>query len=180
MLFAQNLIARPGSKLYIWRMNLKWFYGALFLLLAVLGVKMDRTSLSNQEIEVRFAQDEFTQDKAQKALAAVRDQLENVGVENLQIRELEDGGLKITYYSDLAVSEIQQILSESDLAAENSENTPSEFPKKDTQKDLASYELNVYEIQGSSISDLQLEGVPLEITQSKDQLSVLLAFWGFN
>lgn len=154
-------------------MNSKWFYGALFLLLAVLGVKMERNMLSNQEIVVRFTVDGFTQDKAEKAISEVKNQLQYVGVENIQIRELEDGGLKITYYSDLAVSEIQQILSNADLDTQCPLDTPFEFPPDHSGEDFAVYELNVYEIQGHSQIDLDIEGSPVRVNQIKEHLYVL-------
>lgn len=158
---------------YIWRMNSKWFYGALFLLLATLGVKMERDMHSNQEIVVRFTVDGFAQDKALKAISDVKNQLEDVGVQNIQIRELEDGGLKITYYSHLAVSEIQQILSSADLDAQYPWDTPFNFPTNQSDQDVAAYELNVYEIQGHSQLDIDLEGSPVRVNQIKERLYVL-------
>ncbi|MEP2937758.1 MAG: hypothetical protein ABJM06_03830 [Gilvibacter sp.] len=154
-------------------MNSKWFYGALFLLLAVLGVKMERSMPSNQEIVVRFTVDGFTQDKAQKAISEVKNQLQDVGVENIQIRELEDGGLKITYYSDLAVSEIQKILSADDLDTQQPFDVPFELPTDHPGEDFAVYELDVYEIQGHSQIDIDLEGSPVRVNQIKEHLYVL-------
>jgi methionine synthase II (cobalamin-independent) len=154
-------------------MKSKWFYGALFLLLAVLGVKMERNMLSNQEIVVRFTVNGFTQDKAHKAISEVKNQLQDAGVENIQIRELKDGGLKITYYSDLAVSEIQQILSDAQPDSQHSLDTPFEFPANHSDEDFAVYELNVYEIHGHSQIDLNLEGSTVQVNQIKEHLYVL-------
>lgn len=153
-------------------MNLKWFYGTLFVLLAVLGVKMDRQMLSNQEIVVRFTEEGFTQDKAEKAISEVKNQLQDVGVENIHIRELEDGGLKITYYSSLEVSEIKQVLAEANLSTQNSTDSPFEFPSDHSDKDYVAYELNVYEIHGNSQFDIDLDGTPVLEPQVKEQLYI--------
>lgn len=139
-------------------MNLKWFYGTLFVLLAVLGVKMDRAMLSNQEIVVQFTEEGFSEDKAQQAIAEVKGQLQEVGVENIQISKLNDGGLKITYYSDLAVSEIQQVLSDADLHTQRPIDTSQELPTDESGEDLMAYELNVYEIHGPSVISSDIGG----------------------
>ena len=134
---------------------------------------MERNMLSNQEIVVRFTVDGFTQDKAHKAISEVKNQLQDAGVENIQIRELKDGGLKITYYSDLAVTEIQQILSDADRDSQCPLDTPFEFPADHSNKDFAVYELSVYEIQGQSQIDIALEGSPVRVNQIKEHLYVL-------
>ena len=150
----------------------KWLYGTLFVLLAMLGVKMDSLMVSNQEIVVQFAEEGFTQDKAQQAIADAKDQLQEVGVANIQIRELEDGGLKITYYSDLAASEIQQILSEADLCTQHPFDSPIDNSDKESGEDYVAYELNVYEIQSSSQTDLEIEGTHAPENQIKEHLYV--------
>lgn len=153
-------------------MRIKWFYGTLFVLLAVLGVKMDRNMFSNQEIVVRFTEEGFNQDKAQKAIAEVKNQLQDVGVENILIRELEDGGLKITYYSDLAVSEIQQVLADAHLSAQPNSEIPRDLPGDRPEKDFVTYELRVYEIHKQSQIDLDIEGTLVLENQVKEHLYV--------
>ena len=153
-------------------MNSKWFYGVLFILLAALGVKMDSDMLSNQEIVVRFIEDGFSQDKAEQAISEVKSQLQEVGVENIQIRELKDGGLKITYFSDMEVSEIQLVLSGADLCVQDPAKGPLDIPVNDSEQS-ASFVLNVSEIHANSQSDLDIEGVPVVVNQIKEHLNTL-------
>lgn len=133
---------------------------------------MDSDMLSNQEIVVRFIEDGFSQDKAEQAISEVKSQLQEVGVENIQIRELKDGGLKITYFSDMEVSEIQLVLSGADLCVQDPAKGPLDIPVNDSEQS-ASFVLNVSEIHANSQSDLDIEGVPVVVNQIKEHLNTL-------
>lgn len=151
-------------------MNSKWYFSALILLLAVLGVKMEHNSLSNQEIVVQFNSEEISEDQTQNAIAIVKEQLQGIGVENIQIVEIANGGLKITYYSDLTVAEIKDILSGDELDVDYASGESDEDPSRiHSDFDVKSYELSVYEIQTNSDSELDLEGYLAEVPLGKER-----------
>ncbi|MDC8005491.1 hypothetical protein POV27_15645 [Aureisphaera galaxeae] len=150
-------------------MNSKWYLSTLFIILTVLGISLDRTTSPNQEILVQFNSDEVTFDEAQKAIAVVKAQLQNIGVENIQVSTSANGKLKITYYSEVDVASIQNILSSDNNLElgyvsysdhESDSNVPFGY-------DIQSYQLNVSEIQKSSNFDSDYEGYLVEFKSSK-------------
>ncbi|GAB5401177.1 MAG: hypothetical protein Aureis2KO_27620 [Aureisphaera sp.] len=131
-------------------MNSKWYFGALFVVLTFLGIGLEQTNTPNQEIIVQFDNDNVTTEEAQQAIAIVREQLQLLGAENIKIGPSAQGKLKITYYSQIDVDSIKEILSEDDpfelgynSFADN--DGKSEFP---STFELFSYKLNVNEIKG--------------------------------
>ena len=88
---------------YIWRMK-KWYIGTLVVLLAVLGIiDREQVTLPNQEIVLQFNDVELASEDTQTTIAIVKEELQNVGVHNFQVKENEKGRLKITYYSEADV-----------------------------------------------------------------------------
>ena len=49
---------------------------------------MENSSLSNQEIVVHFNDEAAAENQAQNAIAVVKQQLQRIGVENIQILEM--------------------------------------------------------------------------------------------
>ncbi|MFT5231678.1 MAG: hypothetical protein ACI97R_001754, partial [Candidatus Azotimanducaceae bacterium] len=64
-------------------------------------------SVPNQEIVVQFSETTSNED-TDAAITQIRAQLVLLGIEDVQIKQRADGSLKITYYSDVAVSLIQE------------------------------------------------------------------------
>ncbi len=129
-------------------MKNKWFISALLFALAIVGISLEQVSAPNQEIVLQFGDIEVTLDETEEAIALVKSQLEALDVDNIQIQESGNGTLKITYYSDIHVSEIKKIFSDESSVAVNqtsyvTKNT-SEFP---SEEDVTSYQIDVYEIQ---------------------------------
>lgn len=148
-------------------MNSKWLYGALFVLLVSLGVQMDRNLLSQQEIALQFTEQGFTQENAQQAIAEVKSQLQKAGANNIQLLEVAEGELKITYSSNLSVAQIQQLLADAGLAS----HQPLDAPRTSEQDVLTAYQLDVYELHESG-TDLDIEGAPVVEFQVKEHLTV--------
>jgi len=127
----------------------KWYISAFIFALAIIGISLEHTSVPNQEIVIQFVNDEVTSDETQNTIARVKSQLETVAVDNIKIQELENGTLKITYYSDVEVSEIKKIFSEGIKIAFNQASY-----KKDrdvpSEKEFKFYQLDVYEIQNNN------------------------------
>ncbi len=135
-------------------MKNKWYISALIFVLAIIGISLEQASTPNQEIVVRFTDVEVTLDETENAIAIIKSQLQAIDVDNIQIQESGNGTLKITYYSDIDVSEIKKIFSNERSVA--LDHTSYDFDKEDTRfpskKDLKPYQLDVYEIQ--DINDL--------------------------
>ncbi len=153
-------------------MKLKWYICTLIIVLTFLGVGQHQISVPNQEIIVQFTDDEVSSDDAINAIEIVKNQLQVIGVDNIQVREVTDGKLKITYYSDIDVARIKNILSHEEnlkLGYTSNDDESSKLPSDDESN---SYNLDVYEIQKESNSDWDFEGtLVLELKPEGDRFS---------
>jgi len=153
-------------------MKTKWYFGTLIFILALLGVSHQEADVPNQEIIVQFTGDEVTPDATQNAIAIVRDQLQAIGVDNIQVHESEDGKLKITYYSDIDVAGIQKILSKEqglalDYMSYDQDESSSSFP---SEEDSNGYKLNVSEIQKGYDAESDFNGFLAESIPDNERL----------
>jgi hypothetical protein len=129
-------------------MKTKWYISTLILVLTFLGICHNQISLPNQEILVQFNTKEVTAEQSQNAIAAIKQQLQTFGVDNIQVREESNGSLKISYHSAIAVENIKKTLSDDealalDFTALNHHKKSSKYPSKKQSK---SYNLDVYEL----------------------------------
>ena len=151
-------------------MKTKWYLSTLIFILTLLGLSQQQKNVPNQEIVVRFSNNHVKLEVAQNAIAIVKKQLQTIGIDKIQVRESVDGSLKITYYSDIDVTSIEEIFStEKDLVIDY---TPSDQGSKDFPLDkvASSYKLNVFEIGSSSDLDSDLNGHILELIPNYERL----------
>lgn len=154
-------------------MNSKWYLSTLIFILALFGVSQKQNYAPNQEIVVQFADDEVTEAAAQNALEIVKKQLQLAGVDNIQVRELANGALKITYFSSIDVAGIQKIFSEEneldfDYTAFSKENNTNNFPSEENNKD---YQLDILEIQNGYETASDFDGYLFELIPEKNRSS---------
>lgn len=130
-------------------MKLKWCF--LLVVIALIGIaSQQQVCLPNQEIVLRFTNNDVTSDEAQNAIALVKKQLLIIGANNIYVKESKKGGsLKITYYSNTDVASIKKLLSkEKDIElgyiASKDDNKPSKSP---SEKNPKSYDIDVFEIK---------------------------------
>jgi len=145
-------------------MNFKGYLSILIIILALFGINWEPSTIPNQEIVVEFDDGEVSFDKTQNTLAEVKHRLELIGVKNIRVVEVADGRLKITYFSDVDVASVKQMLTENgelfiSSIAQSGDEIPSEVP---SEEDFAGYELNIFEIKNSTNFDLDLSGYLLE------------------
>jgi len=150
-------------------MNPKWCFSVLIAILALFGIQQSQISIPNQQIVVQFAKVEVTSEEAQNAISNVKTQLLLLGADNIQVQEGSDGVLKISYYSDSDVASIKKILSEKDTnieyANQNQNEEPTDLP---FNKNVKTYNLDVYEIQDASDLDWDLEGISIVELKSEN------------
>lgn len=146
----------------------------LFIASALLVVMQQQTVVPNQEIVLEFEDLQVSSLEAQNAITVVKKQLGAIGVTNLRIsKELHNGRLKIAYYSDADINRIKKILSDDQHVAmdhvfyDQHTNSP-EVPLEDTND----YSLNVYEIQKSTDTYTDFNGIcVLEVKQKQERAS---------
>ena len=138
-------------------MKPRWYIGILIVTLTLLGsiASEQQVTIPNQEIVLQFASDNVTSDDANNAIAIVTEQLQSAGIDQIQVKKLQGGQLKISYYSATDVASIKALLSaenstELDYIAHNQKQT--KVPYEDQ---IIDFDLDVYEIQkGSDVSDI--------------------------
>ncbi|GAA4270632.1 hypothetical protein [Hyunsoonleella aestuarii] len=154
----------------------KWCFGAFIILLTLLfTINKGRTVLPNQEIVFEFSQAELTSDDIKTTIAIVKEQLLEVGVQNVVVNEDSDGKIKISYYSDTEVLTIKGLLSKrikAELNVASSDGEEEESSSFPFEKEEVAYNLDVYEIQKSTDVDSDLNGIAVsKFTSKADRFS---------
>lgn len=129
------------------------------------------TTNPNQEIVVRFNATSIDSDEIQKAIGDIRSQLESIGIDEVHVSELNDGKLKVTYYSNEDVSVVKNLfLKQNKLqlgdTAFNEKDGASKFP---FSHNTHTYKLDVIKIQQDLGSDLGFQGTLVEIKWANEQ-----------
>ncbi len=145
-------------------MHTKWYIRISILILALVGIGLDQIAVPNQEIVVQFVDEDVTFDETQDAIAIVKTQLESIGVERIQVQKSVDGKLKITYYSDIDVVSIKNILSKgTSWNLGYALNAPSKEPAGSSSQNTSKiYELDIHEIQNLNDFESGFDGYMLE------------------
>jgi len=153
-------------------MKARWSFSILITILTVLGtICQQQISVPNQEIVLQFSNIEIHSDQAQTTITTVKEQLETLGVSEIQIIEGEDGNLKIVYYSTTDSASIKNALTKL------SDTKSSQFP---SDKNPVTYDFDVFDIQIASSSDWDFEGTfVLEQKLGSDRLFNPIAFATF-
>lgn len=142
------------------KIHSKWYINVALIFIAVLGgiIGQQQVAVPNQEIVLQFTNADALLNDAQHTIAIVEEQLELIGVYNIQISEQEDGKLIISYYSNTDVDSIKALLSEQkELALGFVSNKKNEIPiHLPADGPSIGYNLDVYEIQDGQnlVSDL--------------------------
>ncbi|MCB0463654.1 MAG: hypothetical protein KDC81_13195 [Flavobacteriaceae bacterium] len=155
-------------------MNSRRYIGALIIVLTFLGVVYQQQNTPpNQEIVLQFTDVEVTSVETQNTIALVKEQLQNLGADNIQVKKTEEGILKITYYSATNVSYIKRSLSEENVLTLNGnlDNQDREPSNLTIENSSISYNLNVYEIQNGNDTDWNfVENSILQIKSDNERL----------
>jgi hypothetical protein len=131
-------------------MKMKWYISTLIIALTAFGIYQNKISSPNQEILVQFGSDAVSIEQTQTAIANIKQQLQAFGVEVIQVKQSENGKLKIAYYSSNDVESIRKMLSEDHhllLDYTNVEHHTGKFP---SDKKSKTYNLDIYELHQSN------------------------------
>ncbi|MFD2727270.1 hypothetical protein [Hyunsoonleella rubra] len=152
---------------------MKWYVGTLIIILSVLGVvQHGQSTLPNQEIVLHFKNTESSHANSHATVALVKRELQQAGVSNIQVKENDNGKLKISYYSDADVDVIKRMLSKRIRAelgnTDDDEDAPFSIP---VESEATAYNIDVYELQSSGDGDSDVNGIHvLEVEVKADRL----------
>src|SRR5690606_38240370 len=151
-------------------MKLRWCI--LLGVITLIGIaSQQHVCLPNQEIVLRFTNDEVTSTEAQNAIAILKKQLLDIGVSNIHVKESQKGDFKITYYSNTDVNSIKELFSiEKDIKlgyiSSNQDDKHSKSPSKEHPK---TYDIDVFEIKNQN-DGFDLGGIQAEIGRAQSEL----------
>ncbi len=128
-------------------MRNKWFFGAFILILSILCISIEKTPVHNQEITIYFSNNQKTSNTIIEAIASLKKQLSHLGVTHFKVRQL-DNSFRITYHSDIAVSQIEKALSTQKGSTQSQDNNIPQTPSA-----IKSYEIAIASIQHHSDFD---------------------------
>lgn len=151
-------------------MKPKWYLGAFIVIVTLLGAGLQQFSVPNQEIVLQFEDKEISLFETEQAIANVKKQLKDIGVEKIQVYKGSNGILKITYFSDVDVSFIKKIFSQEKALKLNYPSLSlDEEPSKPFEEKSNTYQLEVFEIQKSNGNEGDLNGLVIELLPENDR-----------
>jgi hypothetical protein len=163
-------------------MKRRWYISTLVIILSFLGVLCEQQiSVPNQEIVLEFTNTAVTTEETQITLEIVKKQLNALGVQNIQVKEIASGRLKITYYSDSDVTIIKETLSkEKNLELDSTSFSGNETGIPSDENPIA-YNLDVHEILKGNDADWGFNGkYVLEIKPKSDRFFYPKVYVTFN
>jgi len=131
----------------------KKYFSALIILITLLGFYKKQNPAPNQEIELQFVDQELVVEDTEDVIKAIKQQLQALGITEIQVRTQENGILKIAYYSEADVADIKKVLSSKGIASEGESNEIPTNKKVVTFQhagNVDTFKLDVYELQTTS------------------------------
>ncbi len=142
---------------YIWRVKNRWYISILVLTLLVLGnvANKQQVTIPNQEIVLQFTSGQVSIEDTKSTIANVKQRLASAGIVDIQVEELQQGRLKIAYYSSNDVESIKVLLSEDKQLQLDHYSYKKHQDDQPSEEDPVDYNFDVYEIKQSiDLSDV--------------------------
>ncbi len=152
-------------------MNWRWNFPVAIIILAFFGISLDQSVAPNQEIVVQFNVHSLNAENTQHTISEITNQLKAIGVSGIQVSEIQDGKLKVAYYSTIDVALIKNLFdNQENIQLEGSSfNHKYGTSKIPFDNDSYTYKLEVVKIKNDFASDLGFCGLPVEVKSGKDQ-----------
>ncbi|MGB3607865.1 MAG: hypothetical protein WA775_00080 [Psychroserpens sp.] len=130
-------------------MKPKWYISILIITLTLLGsiAGKQQATAPNQGIVLQFTSSKVTALETQTAISSVTKTLETAGIHEVNIQQLLDGQLKITYYSDADIESIKALLLNENTLELTTVSRHEQSSSKLPRDHHIEYDLDVYEIQ---------------------------------
>ncbi|WP_299889965.1 hypothetical protein [uncultured Lacinutrix sp.] len=129
----------------------KWYISALVVILTIIGISQEQAIVPNQEIVLQFSNSHVSSNETQEAIDSVRNQLQDIGIQNVNVKEEQKGRLVIAYYSTKDVASIKEAFFKDNTIGLGLDYTGLDKNTKDSEqpsnKNPNHYNLDIYEIQ---------------------------------
>ena len=152
-------------------MKPKWYLSTFILIVAFLGAGLQQFSAPNQEIVLQFEDKAISLVETENAIANIKKQLQDIGVEKIQVYKGANGVLKISYFSEIDVVSIKKIFSkEKALKLSYSLLDFGEGSSKMPSKNKSNtYQLDVFKIQKSNGNEGDSNGLVVDLLPENDR-----------
>jgi preprotein translocase subunit SecD len=148
-------------------MSRRWYISILLLLFIYVGAFHEQVSAPNQEIVLEFSNESVDQNEVSNTIADLREKLQELGVSNIKIQITEQSTLKISYYSDLHIDRVKEVLlDESQFALNQTSNN-----KEDEKVPSFDYKIDVYELTDSSDISKRNNELILDLKYTTDRFT---------
>ena len=128
-------------------MNKKWLFISLFFLLFIaFGSFQEQLTIANQEIILEFVDEKIDDEIVKITIADVEKKLNTIGATNIKFSKTKNGTLKISYYSEIAIEEIESALSNQNRLVKNNNKENGE------NNSSSDYSLDIYELTNQADS----------------------------
>jgi len=152
-------------------MKPKWYLSTFIVIVAFLGAGLQQFSVPNQEIVLQFEDQEISLVETENAIAIIKKQLQDIGVEKIQVYKGDNGVLKISYFSEIDVVSVKKIFSKEKALklSYSSLDIEEESSKMPSKNKLNTYQLDVFEIQKSIGNEGDSNGLVVELLPENDR-----------
>lgn len=129
----------------------KHYISLLIVVVSLLGIaSQEQAEVPNQEIVVQFSSTNVTAQEVDVIISSIKEQLRELGVEEVHVNKNNLGELKITYHSNTDVSSIKNKLAKADSLTVDLNKKSDNTSNPQSNRDIVSYNLDIYEIQDKS------------------------------
>ena len=122
-------------------MNVKLYFGTLFLLFISFGLFQEQVSMPNQEIILEFVDTDINSQNIEDTVAEVKEKLLKIGVSNININKTQNGTLKISYYSVFHIDNIKEELTKQHKLVLNQKSD-----QKEKGTNFSKYSFDIHEL----------------------------------
>ena len=152
--------------------NWRWNITALIIALAFFGISLEQTNADpNQEILIQFNSDSISDNEERHVISDIKNQLKEIGIEDVQVSKTPEGRLKVSYYSEVDVAVVKNLFYKQNkplLANLPLSKDKGSIPFSNSN-DSRTYIVEVVKIQSDFNADIGLQGVLVEIKSTADQ-----------
>ncbi|NNE32724.1 MAG: hypothetical protein HKN40_10170 [Winogradskyella sp.] len=153
-------------------MKTKLYFGFIIAIFTLFGVYIDASHTPNQQIVVHFSNVDKSPEETNNAIETISNKLLSIGVTKIQIGQVVDGRVRITYYSTAKLQIVKGLFLANEGFRFAYQSNPNNSGKEPKGQDNSGYELNISEISESNTTNWDFEGtLVIEQTQKSDRLS---------
>ncbi|KJD32588.1 hypothetical protein PK35_10325 [Tamlana nanhaiensis] len=150
----------------------KHYITFLIVALSFFGmVSQKQNQQPNQEILVQFTGNTLESGAVDYVVSEIKEKLQDLGIQQVEVKKEASGALRISYFSDTAVSQIKaSLVAEGELKIDFNNTSKSNSTNNPSNTDDLAYNFDVYEIQKSNHSGWDFNAVSISAFDTKSDI----------